>query len=110
MTFNKRIGIIGAGAAGLSAAHYLKNLGYQNITLFEASDRVGGKCCSIEIDGHVFDIGAVIATMGYNQVLALAEEYQVPLTCAPKLYYKSIETSAQRRLGCLLYTSPSPRD
>lgn len=94
-----KIGIIGAGAAGLSAAHYLKQENYNDVTIFEASDQVGGKCCSIEIDSHIFDTGAVIATMGYNRVLALAEEYNVPMINAPKLYYKSLETLEQRRLG-----------
>jgi len=101
MSQGTRIGIIGAGAAGLSAAHYLKKQGYQDITLFEADDRVGGKCCSIQLDGAVFDIGAVIATMGYNRVLDLAAEYQVPLTCAPRLYFRSIASSDKRKLGSI---------
>lgn len=38
-----RIGIIGAGAAGLSAAEALREKGYQNITVLEKRDRVGGQ-------------------------------------------------------------------
>ena len=40
----QRIAIIGAGAAGLTAAEELKDKGYQNITVFERTDRAGGKC------------------------------------------------------------------
>lgn len=44
-----KIGIIGGGTAGLSAAVELKKLGY-NITVFEASSRIGGR-----IYTHYFD-------------------------------------------------------
>jgi len=37
----ERIAIIGSGPAGLTSAYHLANMGYQ-ITLFEASDRLGG--------------------------------------------------------------------
>ena len=36
-----RIGLIGAGASGLSAAHYLKEAGYTNVTVLEKERRVG---------------------------------------------------------------------
>ncbi|MBD2526199.1 NAD(P)-binding protein, partial [Nostoc sp. FACHB-133] len=38
-----RIGIIGAGCAGLTAAEELHDLGYKNITIIDAKNRVGGK-------------------------------------------------------------------
>ncbi|MBS4537240.1 FAD-dependent oxidoreductase [Clostridium sp. D2Q-11] len=44
-----KIGIIGGGLAGLSACVELKKLGY-NITVFEASDRIGGRVYT-----HYFD-------------------------------------------------------
>lgn len=94
-----RIAIVGAGAAGLSAAHYLKQLGYHRIKLFESEPQVGGKCRTIEMDGARFDVGAVIATMGYNRVIELADHYQVPLMGAPKLYSKSLESGDRHKLG-----------
>jgi protoporphyrinogen oxidase len=41
-----RIGIIGGGPAGLSAAMYLEKKGYTNYVIYEKSDHVGGKCHS----------------------------------------------------------------
>ncbi len=74
-----RIAIIGAGAAGISAAHYLRERGYKNIVIFEELNRIGGKCCSIKIDGQVYDMGAVFTTSSYTEVMALAKRFQVEL-------------------------------
>lgn len=38
-----KIVIIGAGAAGISAASKLLEYGYQNIVVLEAEDRIGGR-------------------------------------------------------------------
>lgn len=40
-----RVAVVGAGPAGLSAAHYLSLLGYK-VTLFEAQDELGGMLMS----------------------------------------------------------------
>jgi phytoene dehydrogenase-like protein len=70
-----RIGIIGAGAAGLTAAYYLKKQGYENITLLEKEGRIGGKCNSLTYHGKSFDLGANYITSSYKQVRKLAGEY-----------------------------------
>ena len=46
---NKKVAIVGAGIAGLSAGHFLKK-GYE-VTIFEASGVVGGYMHSQQIDG-----------------------------------------------------------
>lgn len=79
----KRIAIIGAGAAGLSAAHALREMGYTNITIFERADRVGGKCCTVEIDGRNYELGAGIVAEDNSFVLKLAKEFNVPLMRVP---------------------------
>jgi monoamine oxidase len=51
------VAIIGAGAAGLGAAHALKNSGLSTIVL-EARDRVGGRAHTIQAaPGITFDLG-----------------------------------------------------
>ncbi len=79
----KRIAVVGAGAAGLSAAHALKTKGYINITIFERAHRVGGKCCTVEIDGRDYELGAGIVAEDNSVVLKLAKEFDVPLTRLP---------------------------
>lgn len=74
----KRIAIVGAGAAGLSAAVRLRDRGYDDVTVFEGAQQVGGKACSVEVDGRDYDLGAVVITPQYPNVLALADRYRVP--------------------------------
>src|SRR5260221_10011066 len=51
------VAIIGAGAAGLGAAHALKDSGLSFIVL-EARDRVGGRAHTIQpAPGILFDVG-----------------------------------------------------
>ena len=70
-TTELRIGIIGAGVSGLSAAHYLRQAGYRNVTVLERDPRVGGKCCSVTVDGRVYEMGAVMAHRDYAATLEL---------------------------------------
>ncbi len=66
-----RIGIIGAGVSGLSAAHYLRLAGYERVTVLEREPRVGGKCCSVTVDGRVYEMGALMAHRDYAATLEL---------------------------------------
>ena len=49
-----RIGIVGGGITGLSAAYYLSQKGHQ-ISLFEKDSRLGGLAAGVEIDGGLVD-------------------------------------------------------
>lgn len=75
-----RVCIVGAGATGLAAAWELRKKGH-DVTLLEASDRVGGLSASFEIGGesveefyhHIFTgdgaILALVAELGMNDAL-----------------------------------------
>ena len=52
----KKILVIGAGVAGLSAAVRLQKLGYA-VTLYEKESQPGGKMNQIKKDGFTFDLG-----------------------------------------------------
>lgn len=52
----KKVGIIGAGPAGLSAAYQLSKEGHHAVVM-EASDEVGGLARTIELWGQRVDIG-----------------------------------------------------
>ena len=53
---NKKVVIVGAGMAGLTAAAYLVRNNYQ-VLLLEKNDRVGGLLHTFEQDGFFFDTG-----------------------------------------------------
>lgn len=56
MAEQQRIGVVGAGLAGLAAAVELKDRGAR-VELFERSRLLGGRATSFEIDGHEVDNG-----------------------------------------------------
>ncbi|MEQ7189337.1 phytoene desaturase family protein [Enterococcus hirae] len=58
----KKIIVIGAGVAGLSAAVRLQKLGYE-VTLCEKDRQVGGKMNQIKTAGFTFDLGPTIVMM-----------------------------------------------
>jgi len=61
--------IVGAGLAGLRAAQVLHNAG-RDVTVFEASDRVGGRVVSHDVDGFVLDEGFQLINPSYPELRA----------------------------------------
>lgn len=55
---DKKIIIIGAGAAGFAAASKLISSGFENVSIFEAENRIGGRVHTIEFGENVLDMGA----------------------------------------------------
>ncbi|XP_057748625.1 uncharacterized protein LOC130967675 [Arachis stenosperma] len=70
-----RIGIVGGGPSGLSAAYALARLGYKNVTVLEKHHTVGGMCESVDIEGKVYDLGGqVLAASSAPIIFHLAKE------------------------------------
>lgn len=57
-----RIGIIGAGVAGLAASVRMASRGYE-VDVFEANSYPGGKLSQFELEGYRFDAGPSLFTM-----------------------------------------------
>ncbi|XP_064541264.1 uncharacterized protein LOC135430505 [Drosophila montana] len=53
-----RIVVIGAGPSGIAAATRLLELGFKNVSLMEAEDRIGGRINTIPFADNVIDLGA----------------------------------------------------
>ena len=68
MDKNIKICIIGGGPAGLSAGMYLEQKGYENYTILEKNDRVGGKCWSPYYNGRRYEMGAIMGVPSYYAV------------------------------------------
>ena len=90
--------IVGAGPAGLSAAIQLKQLAQKNdlelsVCVLEKASEVGA---------HILS-GAVIETVALDKLLPNWQEMDSPIKT-------KVKKDKLSYLGCLLYTSPSPRD
>lgn len=69
-----RIVIVGAGPAGLSAAHFLRRQGFREVLVLEKQGHPGGLCRTITEDYFSFDLGANYVTPAYRETLKLADE------------------------------------
>ena len=70
--------IVGAGPAGIHMALSLKDKGYKDITIFEKTNRVGGKIKDVKFDGYYQWQGAIFLTADYfDNIVALAKRYNV---------------------------------
>ncbi|MFD7690103.1 protoporphyrinogen oxidase [Streptomyces sp. NPDC059781] len=87
----QHIVVVGAGIAGLAAAHRLRERGAR-VTVLEASDRVGGKLLPGEIAGARVDLGAesLLArrpeAVGLARAVGLADRLRPPATATASLW------------------------
>lgn len=70
---SKNIAIVGAGIAGLTAGYYLQKFGY-NVTVYEASERVGGRMTTDKVNDWLIDRGAQFLSSEYSTLLPLVHE------------------------------------
>ncbi len=64
----KKVIILGAGLAGMSAAYELSKLGYQ-CTILEARNRSGGRCWSVRKNASNTETGNVVQTAAFDEGL-----------------------------------------
>ncbi|WP_373824709.1 protoporphyrinogen/coproporphyrinogen oxidase [Achromobacter insuavis] len=74
--------VIGAGIAGLTAAHRLSQHGVR-VTVLEARDRVGGRMSTDLRHGWRIDRGAQFLSSGYARIHALLAETGLQASCRP---------------------------
>lgn len=76
MEKTSKVAIIGAGVSGISAAIKLIEAGFENVTIFEASSRIGGRINSISFGsgGSMIDLGAQWIS-GENTVFHLMKDH-----------------------------------
>ena len=70
--------IVGAGIAGIHMGLSLKDRGYKDVTIFEKTDRVGGKIKDVQFNGFYQWQGAIFLTLDYvDNIIELATRYGV---------------------------------
>lgn len=74
---DEKICIIGGGPAGLACGVYLEKKGYENYTIYEKLNKVGGKAYSpkIEVNGEKrsYETGAIMGAITYHAVSEMEE-------------------------------------
>ena len=65
--------IVGAGTAGLAAAHTLRKRGAE-VFILEAKDKAGGRIVGSEKDGYILDMGAQFLFKFYDTTFGLCRE------------------------------------
>lgn len=95
---DKTIAIIGSGPAGVTMALELKDLGFQNITIF--GDFEEAQCRTVEVDGVIADVGTCYAHNGYwNTVKPLVKRYGFHLKYLPEA--NLVNDALQKTTGSL---------
>lgn len=77
----KKVIIIGAGFAGLSAGHMLKQNGF-DVTILEARNRIGGRVFSFKINDNpeqVIELGAEWVGASHERLIAMCNEFGLEL-------------------------------
>jgi monoamine oxidase len=73
------LAVVGGGAAGIAAARAAQARGLKTMVL-EASDRIGGRTCTIDWHGHALDLGATwLHSADRNPLVPLAERLGVTI-------------------------------
>jgi protoporphyrinogen oxidase len=93
------ITIIGAGIAGLTCAKYLKDQGIES-QILEASDAVGGRVRTDEVDGFRLDRGFQVLLTSYPEAEKLLDYND--------LHFKSLPSGARIRNGNDYFVMPNP--
>jgi monoamine oxidase len=77
---NEKVVVVGGGLAGLTAAYRLKQAGV-TANVYEASDRLGGRCWSIRdaFPGLVAEHGGELIDTSHNEIRNLAQELRLEL-------------------------------
>ena len=76
-----RVAVVGAGVAGLATAAELRAIGFEDVVVLEARDRIGGRIWTASLgDGLPVDLGASwIHGTADNPIAAIASENDIDL-------------------------------
>ncbi|SCG82497.1 hypothetical protein DW1_0889 [Proteiniborus sp. DW1] len=81
---NCKVAVVGGGISGLVIAEGLIKRGYENVTIFEKSERIGGKLYTIWYKGKSYELGASFGLPSQLNLKRLMEQLDIKAD-GPKL-------------------------
>jgi monoamine oxidase len=91
------LAIVGAGAAGIAAAREARKRGIEALVL-EASNRIGGRTCTVRSDELALDLGATwLHSADRNPLVTLAEQLGITIDRAPTPWRNQFENLGYSR-------------
>jgi len=78
---------VGAGIGGLTAAYELRNYPNLDTRVFEASDRIGGRVATTEINGYHHDFGGKYILESNHNTIQLCQQLNIELKQSKKRRY-----------------------
>jgi glycine/D-amino acid oxidase-like deaminating enzyme len=94
------IAIIGGGVSGLTLARTLRDRGFSRVVVFERDPQVGGKVCTVDVDGRAHDLGATMGVPGdYEPVLRFSREANIATQPFPSERHFSLASGREVALN-----------
>lgn len=90
-----RIAVIGGGLSGLVIAEGLHRRGYENTTVFEKEERLGGKLNTIWYNEKSYELGAIFGLPSYSNLKSLMKRLNIKAD-GPKLSRTNYNADGQR--------------
>uniref|UniRef100_A0A914UK73 Amine oxidase domain-containing protein n=1 Tax=Plectus sambesii TaxID=2011161 RepID=A0A914UK73_9BILA len=86
------VAIIGGGFSGLGAAYGLNQGGCSKITLFEASNRLGGRTWTVKTNGHTIELGAQYFHVHKSEIYEFAKKCGAVIQDDARKRYENFES------------------
>ena len=94
MKTKTKVVVVGGGVVGVSALYHLAKKGWSDVVLIERKELTSGS---------TWHAAGLLPLFNMSYSVGQLHKYAVNL-------YKTLEEETGKNVGCLLYTSPSPRD
>lgn len=90
-----KVAVVGGGLSGLVIAEGLQRRGYENVTVFEKSERLGGKLHTIWYKGKSYELGAIFGLPSQLNLRALMKRLNIKAD-GPKLSRSNYNVNGQK--------------
>jgi predicted NAD/FAD-dependent oxidoreductase len=93
----RSVTVLGGGVSGLTYAWTLQSLGFRRVRVLERGPSVGGKSCTVSIEGRPHDLGATMGVpLDYDNVQRIAARSGIRARPFPRETHFDLRTGGRR--------------